>query len=131
VAQSIQIRMVNWKGYRRKRAWPNLRYYIGICLEELRKIPKNFSRFPVRVLNLGPPKHKSEVLITGPRRQTLASHLKLIDTIAHFHHVQTSPGAQSAFYTMSTRGKIIYVTFYNLILCVIVDVNFYAFLLPV
>jgi hypothetical protein len=28
---------------RRKRSWPNLRYYHGICLEELRKTKKNLS----------------------------------------------------------------------------------------
>jgi hypothetical protein len=28
---------MNWKGFGRKHSWPNLRYYPGIFLEELRK----------------------------------------------------------------------------------------------
>jgi hypothetical protein len=32
--------MVNWKGFRRERSWPNLGYYPSICLEELRKAKK-------------------------------------------------------------------------------------------
>jgi hypothetical protein len=28
----------------RKRSWPNLRYYLGICLERLRKTTKNLSQ---------------------------------------------------------------------------------------
>jgi hypothetical protein len=32
--------LMNWKGYGRKRSQPNLRYYPGICLEELRKTIK-------------------------------------------------------------------------------------------
>jgi hypothetical protein len=28
---------MNWKGCGRKKSWPNLRYYPGICLEGLRK----------------------------------------------------------------------------------------------
>jgi hypothetical protein len=32
---------LNWKGYGRKRSWPNLRCYPGICLERLRKTTKN------------------------------------------------------------------------------------------
>jgi hypothetical protein len=31
---------MNWKEYGRKQAWPNLRYYPSICLEELRKTMK-------------------------------------------------------------------------------------------
>jgi hypothetical protein len=33
--------MVNWKGCERKRLWPDLRYYPGICLGVLRKTTKN------------------------------------------------------------------------------------------
>jgi hypothetical protein len=34
---------MNWKGCGRKRSWPNLRYYLGICLG-LRKTTKNLSQ---------------------------------------------------------------------------------------
>jgi hypothetical protein len=32
--------MTNWKGYGRKKSWPNLRYYPGIFLDRLRKTTK-------------------------------------------------------------------------------------------
>jgi hypothetical protein len=51
--------MMNWKGRVRKRSWPNLRYYTGICLEELRETTKNLtqdSRSPGQDLNLEPQK---------------------------------------------------------------------------
>jgi hypothetical protein len=35
---------MNWKGCRRKRSWPNLRYYSGIYLYGLKKPTKNLSR---------------------------------------------------------------------------------------
>jgi hypothetical protein len=35
---------MNWKGYGRKRSWPNLRQYPGIFLEGLREITKNSVR---------------------------------------------------------------------------------------
>jgi hypothetical protein len=35
---------MNWKGHGRKRSWPNLWYYLGICLEELRKSTKASAR---------------------------------------------------------------------------------------
>jgi hypothetical protein len=31
---------MNWKGCGRKRSWPILMYYLGICLEGLRKTTK-------------------------------------------------------------------------------------------
>jgi hypothetical protein len=31
---------MNWKGFGTQQSWPNLRYYPGICLEELRKTTK-------------------------------------------------------------------------------------------
>jgi hypothetical protein len=34
---ALVIVMVNWTGCGRKQLWPNLRYYTGICLEQLRK----------------------------------------------------------------------------------------------
>jgi hypothetical protein len=52
---------MNWKGCGRKRSWPNLRYYPGICLEGLRKTTKNLSqdnRSPGRDLNPGPPEYE-------------------------------------------------------------------------
>jgi hypothetical protein len=33
--------MMSWKVYARKRLWPNFRYYLAICLEELMKTMKN------------------------------------------------------------------------------------------
>jgi hypothetical protein len=38
------IMIMNWKGHKRKRPWPNLRYYTGICLKELSKIVKTSVR---------------------------------------------------------------------------------------
>jgi hypothetical protein len=42
-------RIMNWKGYGRKRSWPNLRCYSSIRLEGLRK-----TRTSVRIAGLGP-----------------------------------------------------------------------------
>jgi hypothetical protein len=36
--------MMNWKGFERKRSWPNLRYYPGIYLEGTEKITKHLSQ---------------------------------------------------------------------------------------
>jgi hypothetical protein len=61
---------MNGKGCGRKRSWPNLRYYPGICLEGLRKATKNFSqdsRSPGRDLNSGPPEYEAGMLTTRPR----------------------------------------------------------------
>jgi hypothetical protein len=60
--------MMNWNEYGRKRSWPNLRYYLGICLEGLRKVSKNLSydiRSAGRHLNLGLPKYEAGVLTTN------------------------------------------------------------------
>jgi hypothetical protein len=57
--------MINWKGCGRKRSWPNLRYYPGICPERLRKtteILSNDSQSPSSDLNLGPPEYEGGVL---------------------------------------------------------------------
>jgi hypothetical protein len=35
--------MMNWKGFGSKRSRPNLRYYLGIRLEELMKTTKNLN----------------------------------------------------------------------------------------
>jgi hypothetical protein len=64
-AQWSDMWMMNWKGFERKRSWPNLRYYPNICLEGLRKttkIPSQDSRFPGRDLNPGPPEYEAGVL---------------------------------------------------------------------
>jgi hypothetical protein len=53
--------MMNWKGCGRKRSWPNLRYYTGICLEGLRKTTKTC---PSRNFNTGPPECEARVLNT-------------------------------------------------------------------
>jgi hypothetical protein len=55
--------MMNSKGRGRKRSWPNLRYYRGICLEGLRKTATcHDSRSPDQDLFLGPPKYEAGVL---------------------------------------------------------------------
>jgi hypothetical protein len=46
-----------------KRAWPNFKHYLGICLENLREITKTVSydnQCPGRDSNFAPPKYKSE-----------------------------------------------------------------------
>jgi hypothetical protein len=61
---------MNWKGCGRKRSWPNLIYYPGIYLQELRKPTKDLSqgnRSPGRDLNAGPLKYEAAVLTTRPR----------------------------------------------------------------
>jgi len=32
--------IVNWKGYRGKWSWLTLRYYLSICLDGMREIPR-------------------------------------------------------------------------------------------
>jgi hypothetical protein len=58
---------MNWKGCGRKRLWPNLRSYPGICLEGLRKIHIERSQ-DVRSagvdLNLGPHEYEAGVFNT-------------------------------------------------------------------
>jgi hypothetical protein len=41
----------NWKGLARKWLRPNLRYYPGICLEELRKITKDWKKIKTLIRN--------------------------------------------------------------------------------
>jgi hypothetical protein len=56
---------MNWKGCGRKRSWPNLRYYPGICLEGLGKPRKTSVMIAsLRDLNLGPPEYEAGVLTT-------------------------------------------------------------------
>jgi hypothetical protein len=51
---------MKWKGGGRKRSWPNLRYYAGICLEGLKnhKNLSEYSRSPRR--DLGPTRPEYE-----------------------------------------------------------------------
>jgi hypothetical protein len=52
--------MMNWKGCGKKRSWPNLIYYPGICLEGLRKARKilsQYSRSPDLDFKSGPPEY--------------------------------------------------------------------------
>jgi hypothetical protein len=66
---------MNWKGCGRKRSWPNLRYYSGICQERLRKTTKNLSqdsRSLGRDLNPGRPEYEAGVLTTRSRRPVTA-----------------------------------------------------------
>jgi hypothetical protein len=58
--------MMSWKGFRRKRPWPNFRYYPNIRLVGLRKSTKSLSQSPGRDLNLGPPDYEAVVLTTQP-----------------------------------------------------------------
>jgi hypothetical protein len=58
-----------FRGFGRRRSWPDLRYYFGTCLEVLRKNTKIISqdsRSPGRDLNPGPPEYEG-VLITRPQ----------------------------------------------------------------
>jgi hypothetical protein len=55
--------MTNWKGYGKKRSWNDLRYYTGICLEELRattKISSDNSRCSVWDLNPRLPEYEAD-----------------------------------------------------------------------
>jgi hypothetical protein len=38
------IMIINWNRYKRKRPWPELKYYPGFCLEGLRKTTKISAR---------------------------------------------------------------------------------------
>jgi hypothetical protein len=56
---------MNWEGGGEKKKWRNLRYYLSICSEGLRKTTKNLvqdSRSPGRDLNPWPPEHEAGVL---------------------------------------------------------------------
>lgn len=57
-----------WKGYERKRPWPNIRHYSGICLWVLRKIIEvcQDSCFPAETWTPGLPETEGCV-ITRPR----------------------------------------------------------------
>jgi hypothetical protein len=60
-------RIMKWKGCGRKWSWPNLRFYLGIFQEELRKTMKNFSQDSQSLgqdLNLGHPEYKAGLLPT-------------------------------------------------------------------
>jgi hypothetical protein len=46
--------MVNWKGFGKKRSWPNFKIYPGILLEILRKITKNLAGEPLSGPRLNP-----------------------------------------------------------------------------
>jgi hypothetical protein len=62
--------LMNWKGYRRKQSWPNLRYYPGICMLGQRKTTKNVSQdsqSPGQDLNLGSLEYKARMLTTQPQ----------------------------------------------------------------
>jgi hypothetical protein len=46
--------MINWKGFGRKRAWPNFKVLPDIRLEGMKKIFSQYSLSPGRDLNSGP-----------------------------------------------------------------------------
>jgi hypothetical protein len=61
--------MINRKGCDRKWSWPNLRYYLGICLQGLRKAMKRLyqeSQSPSQDLNPRPSEYEAGVLIPRP-----------------------------------------------------------------
>jgi hypothetical protein len=64
VSRSVEWRcgkwMMNWKGFGRRRSWPNLRYFPGICL----KNEKNHE------------KHKWGLPVSGPRFQPGTSRIR-------------------------------------------------------
>jgi hypothetical protein len=56
---------MNWKGSGGKLSWPNLRYYPGICLEELWKTTKTLIWQTLSLgpdLKMGPPEYKAGVI---------------------------------------------------------------------
>jgi hypothetical protein len=62
---------MNREVYGRQMSWPNVEYYPGIFLEELKKITKplnQYSRSLGRDLNRGPPKYGSGQLTTQSLR---------------------------------------------------------------
>jgi hypothetical protein len=54
--------MMSWKICGRKWPWPNIRYYLGIRLERLRKITRNLRISPRRNLNPGPTEYEAGML---------------------------------------------------------------------
>jgi hypothetical protein len=57
--------MTNWNGCRRRRSWPNLKHYLSLYLEGVRKTTKNLSqdnRSPGQDLNPGPSEYEAGVL---------------------------------------------------------------------
>jgi hypothetical protein len=61
--------MINWKGFGRKRSWPNFKLLIQQWLEGLRKTTENLSQDIQSLdqdLNLRPPKYETGVLTTRP-----------------------------------------------------------------
>jgi hypothetical protein len=58
---------MNWKGCDTNSSWPNLRYYLGICLQRLKSTTKNLgedSGSLARYLNPEPPAYEAEVVMT-------------------------------------------------------------------
>jgi hypothetical protein len=65
-----------------KRSWPNLRHYLGISLEGLRKtinILGQDSRSPGRDLSQGPPEYETEMLATRPRRSVYLYNKQMLE----------------------------------------------------
>jgi hypothetical protein len=61
-------RKMHLKGYGRKQSWHNLRYYLDICLDSLKKLMKNFrqeSRFSGRDFKPVPAEKARGVLTTA------------------------------------------------------------------
>jgi hypothetical protein len=66
--------MMNWRGFRRKRLWPNLRYYFDIRLDRLNKTTTSVRRAGLRGRDLTPVpvEYEAGVLTTRPRRSVIA-----------------------------------------------------------
>jgi hypothetical protein len=63
----------NLNGCGRKRLWPNLRYYSGICLERLKDHEKlEDSRSRGQDLHPGTHEYEAEMLTTRPRLSVMA-----------------------------------------------------------
>jgi hypothetical protein len=65
---------MNWKGCERKQPCANVRYYTGICLEQLQKTAKNLRQVcqsPGRDLNPVTSEQEAGVSATQPRRFVL------------------------------------------------------------
>jgi hypothetical protein len=78
---------MNWKRFGRKRAWSNLKYYIGISLEELR----NYTKKSITVFNVP----------AGIRTEYLPN--TCIE-----RYVQTSRFDNEVYYTFYSAGYNIY-----------------------
>jgi hypothetical protein len=85
---------MNWKGFEKKRSWPNLRRYLCFGIMVLRKTTKNIikdKRSVNRYLNPGPPEYEIGILATQPRRSlTLKARKTNIETTSLRHQLHST-----------------------------------------